>query len=339
MLDIFNNDAWGIVRLTARINDLPYVPGQISRQGYFQEDGVDVLQIAVERDNHTLRLVGPTPRGGPGEVRAHDEGNMRLLAIPHFQREDSVLADEVQGRRVFGGDTEQLETVLARVDRKVAVHLRDFDMTMEHQRIGAIKGIVTNKKGGVMYNLYQEFDVTPPTPIAMNLQLETTDLQAKGREIQYKIEDALDAPYEGIDAWVGRGFFEKLVSHKSNIEAYKWLADRDRLLGNPDPDVFEAHGITWRRYRTGMKAQVANGGVGFIGENECRFVVRGVPDLFLTRFGPADYMETVNTQGLPRYLKSIPRRDDKGVDLQIQTNPINICTRPDILFSAVPGAS
>lgn len=335
MLDLFNNDAFSVVSLTARINDRPYLPGQIGAAGYFEEAGVTTTTIAIEKEGkETLRLVGPTPRGGPGETRTFNEGEIRSFIIPHFEREDSLLADEVQGRRAFGGEGQEVETVLSRIDYKMRVHLQDFDATVEHQRVGAIKGIVTNKKGGVMFNLYQAFDITAPDAISMSLNDEATDLMARSRAIRYMIEDAFDAPYSGIDAWCGRNFYEKFVGHKYNRDAYKALQDRQALLGQASVDSINLFDINWNRYRTGSRATTANGGAGFIGPDECRFVLRGVPGLFITRFAPADYMETVNTEGLPRYMKQIPRRDDKGVDIQVQTNPINMCTRPDVLFSA-----
>lgn len=338
MLNIFENDAFSVVRLTTRINDQPYVPGQISRAGYFEEDGIDTLYFGLEKRPEGLALVGPTPRGGPGETIVLGEDEVRLFPVPHFQRDDALLADEVQGRRAFGTEDE-LETVLSRIDRKIARHLRDFDATLEHQRVGAIKGIVTNKAGGVMINLYTHFEIAAPTPIYFALDTSTTDLRAKGRELTYLLEDALDGTYSGIDAWCGREFWDKLTSHKYLRDAYVALQDRNKLLGRMETDDIEAFGIHWHRYRTGAKAQAANGAVPFIAADEVRFVPRGVPELFLTRFAPADYMETVNTPGLPRYMKTIPRVDDKGVQIQVQTNPLNICTRPEILFSGKVAAS
>jgi hypothetical protein len=61
----------------------------------------------------------------------------------------------------------------------------------------------------------------------------------------------------------------------------------------------------------------------------------GVPDLFITRFAPADYVETVNTIGLPRYAKQIPMRNGKGIELEVQTNPINLCTQPGVLLKGL----
>lgn len=333
MINVFQNDAFSVVSLAGRINDLPYVPGQISRAGYFSEEGINTTFVAIEKRPNGLALVGPTPRGGVGETIAHPEDEKRLFAVPHFQRDDSVLADEVQNRVEFGTE-EQLESYLRRIDRKVQRHLRDFDATLEHQRVGAIKGIVTNKAGGVMFNLYTQFEISAPTPLVFNLADASTNLQDKAKALRYLLEDALDSGYDGIDAWCGRNFWDQFTGHKFLRDAWIALQDRQRLVGGGEIDRMEVFDIRWMRYRTGAKAQAATGNVPYIGANECRFVPRGVPDLFITRFAPADYEETVNQEGLPRYVKVIPKLNGKGADLEIQTNPINLCTRPEVLFSA-----
>ena len=336
MLDVFNDDAFSVVRLTARVNDLPYVAGQISRAGYFDSDGIDTLYVGIERRPEGLALVGMTPRGGPGETIAHDRDSMRLFPVPHFQRDDALFADEVQGVRRFGTE-DQVETVLERLDRKVSRHFRDFDLTLEHQRVGAIKGIILDKKGQVYMNLFNEFGITEPAALNFELGTEATNVRAKARTLSNMVEDALDTPYSGIDAWVGRDFWAALIDHKSVRETFLNTAQAAELRGD-DPDVFEFGNIRWMRYRTGVKGQAANGNTPFIAANEARFVVRGVPDLFITRFAPADYLETVNTMGLPRYAKTMTRRDDKGVDIQVQMNPISMCTRPEVLHRAVMSA-
>lgn len=338
MLDIFNNDAFSLVRLTARVNDLPYVPGQIGAAGYFEEDSIDTTYFGLEKRPEGLALVGPTPRGGPGETIVLEEDEMRLFKVPHFQRDDHLLADEVQNRRAFGTENE-LETVLGRIDRKINRHLRDFDATLEHQRVGALKGIITNKAGGVMLNLYNQFEITQPAPIFFDLDNADTDLRQKSSEIIYRLEDALDQPYTGIDAWCGRTFWDKFVGHKYVKDAYIALKDRQGLLGQAEVNFIDLFGIRWYRYRTGQKAIAANGSAPYIGNNECRFVLRGVPELFITRFAPADYLDTVNTPGLPRYLRQQVRKDNKGVDIEVQTNPITLCTKPEVLFSGRVEAS
>ena len=57
----------------------------------------------------------------------------------------------------------------------------------------------------------------------------------------------------------------------------------------------------------------------------------GVPDLFITRFAPADYEETVNTMGLPRYMRQYMMPNGKGRHIEVESNPISLCTRPTAL--------
>lgn len=102
------------------------------------------------------------------------------------------------------------------------------------------------------------------------------------------------------------------------------------MLRQDVPDVFQFGGATWERYKTGAKA-TANFGAPYIAAAEARVVVKGVPDLFITRFAPADYEETVNTIGLPFYMKQEPKRFGKGRDIEVQMNAINLCTKPKTL--------
>ena len=50
---------------------------------------------------------------------------------------------------------------------------------------------------------------------------------------------------------------------------------------------------------------------------------------------PPDYIETVNTLGLPRYAKAIPSDNNKSVRLEMQTNPLSLCLRPRALIKGL----
>ena len=60
--------------------------------------------------------------------------------------------------------------------------------------------------------------------------------------------------------------------------------------------------------------------------------------MFLTRFAPADYLETVRGIGLPYYTKTAPMRMNKGIQLESQSNPLNINTRPDAVIRLKAGS-
>lgn len=321
---------FSVLALTAAINNQPFVPGQLGATGIFEEDGVAVTTIKIEENNGTLALIEPTPRGGPGQTIGDDDRRVIPFEIDHYEINDAVLADETQGVRMFGSD-DQLETVQNRVDSKLSTHARAHDATLEHQRVGAIKGVILSGKGKVLHNLYDRFGLAVPAPIALgiNAQVEGIATKIKG-DVVYSIEDELDAPYDHIHAMCGRDFHDALWDQKEVRETF--LADNmGYQLRDGAPDVFTVGKVTFERYRTGKKATAANGGAAFIAADEARVFPVGVADLFITRFAPADLEETVNTIGLPRYAHQYAMPNGKGRHLDSQMNAISLCTRPGVL--------
>ena len=65
------------------------------------------------------------------------------------------------------------------------------------------------------------------------------------------------------------------------------------------------------------------------------FFPEGIEGLFEIYYAPADTFETVNTLGQQLYARTIPDRDrDEWVRLEIESNPLPICTRPQVLRQA-----
>ena len=328
MVDIWDGEGFTIESLTAAINNEPYRPGQISASGIFEEEGVNTTRISLEERNGKLGLVEPTARGGPGETTDDESRTLVPFDIDHFQRDDSVLADEVQNVRAFG-TTDQLETIQGRVERKGMRHAQDLTMTLEHLRIGAIKGNVTSKSGRVLHDLYSRFGIPVPAAVSLELDVDATKVASLWQDVLYSIEDDLDEPYDGVHVFTGRDFHKALWTHKSVTETFLYHGGAT-VLRQDVPDVFQFGGATWERYRTGAKA-TTDLGAPYIAAAEARVVVKGVPGLFITRFAPADYEETVNTVGLPFYMKQYPKPNGKGRQIEVQMNPINICTKPKTL--------
>ena len=122
-------------------------------------------------------------------------------------------------------------------------------------------------------------------------------------------------------------FFKTLVDQKLVRETYLNYQAAAELCGEV-ADKFPFGGIMFERYRTGAKATAANSNTAFIAANEGRVVVTGVPNLFIERYAPADYTETVNTMGVPRYAFQYESENRKSRKLEMQSNPIMVCTQP-----------
>lgn len=334
MLDIFNNDAFSVARLTTVIEDMPHIPSRLRSLGLFAVDRVDTTTIMVEKKGGVLMLVPPTPRGGPGNTMTDSKAELRPLPIPHFEINGAVYAEEVQNVRAFGTEN-GLVTVAAKVGQRLRDHGNSHDATEEYARMGAVTGIVTYA-GGSSLNLFTEFGVTQLAEVDFDLDNATPAAGALRKTCAGVIRSVTNElggiGAGGFRAFCGDNFFDDLLQHPEVRATYDGWSEakilRESYLG-PDRmetyGIFEFGGIVWENYRGNV------GGKAFVNTDKCHIFPMGVPGLFRTAYAPADYVETVNTLGRQRYARQYPMQNGKGVHLDSQFNALQYCTRPRVL--------
>lgn len=330
MLDIFKGDAFSVFALTDAINNAPFIPGRLGQIIDWNESGVPTTSIGIEQINGVLSLINPTPRGGPGDDIAKQKRTLRKLAIPHYQRDDGIMADEVQGVRAFGEES-QVRTVQGVVNARLAEHARDFDATLEYQRVGAVTGIILNGDATTLYNLFTEFGVSAQTEVDFNLDASTSTgaVRTACSQVVRTIAKALGGqPFSGIHAICSDTFWDALIANVEVRASYLQQQEASQLREGTAYQTLNFGGITFENYRGGIGTEEAT---AFIATDKAYFFPVGVPGFFRTVYAPADYIETVNTIGLPRYAKQFPMMNDKGVMLEMQMNALNYCTRPRAL--------
>jgi len=310
--------AFELTTLTAAINAAPYVPYRIGQLGLFEEQGVTTTTAKVEQLNGSLSLVTTAPRGGPGQVVLADKRRELTFGIPHIPALAGLDADELQGVRLFGSES-QFDGVTAARDRLLAKMRTSLEMTIEAHRLGAIKGQILDKDGSVLQDLFSAFGVTQLTH-GFALPTAGTKVKTKVAEALKKMEDALGGvSYAGVRVLCGTDFFNALVSH-DNVEKYYVNQPASASLTGDPLQAIQFAGVTWERYRGVSGCSIA--------DDDAYMLPLGVPGLFITRYAPANYIETVNTLGIPMYAKAQERGLGKGYDIEAQTNPLNLCTRP-----------
>ena len=322
-MDIFNDDAFSVVSLTKAIEDTPFVPGRVGQLGIFSEEGVSTTSISIEKIGSTVSLVPAASRGSSGRPMGNDKRQMIPFTATHLPQRASILADEVQNLRAFGSESE-VETAQRLMNRKLAKMRRDLDTTIEYQRIGAIKGSILDSDGTTeLLNLHTAFG-TSVTSHNLVLGTAGTPVRNKVIEARRKMEAALGGlTYSGARVLCSASFFDALVGH-AKVEAAFDRYMNGEFLREDQRGGFYFAGVFWEEYR----GQV--GATKFIADGEAWMVPEGVPDLFVTNYAPADYMETVNTLGQAYYAKQEPKDFNKGIDVETQSNPIHICTRPAV---------
>ena len=328
MINSFESDAFSLTSLTEAINILPNQYGKLAEMNLFPQKSVRTRTICVEEQNGVLNLL-PTQRpGGPAVFADNVKRKMRSFTIPHIPYDDVVLPEEIQGVRAFGSESEL--QVMANI---VAEHLQRMRnkhaITLEHLRMGALKGNIVDADGSTLYNLYSEFEITQKT-VNFALSTASTDVKKKCLEVVRHIEDNLRGEImSDIHCLVSPEFFDALTSHSKVKEAYERWQD-GAALRNDMRSGFPFAGIIFEEYR-GQATDINGVTRRFIAEGEGHCFPLGTTQTFVTYFAPADFNEAVNTLGLPLYAKQTARKFDRGIEIHTQSNPLPLCLRPSVL--------
>jgi len=336
MQNPFQNPGFSMASLTAAINLLPNRYGRLEELNLFPAKPVRTRSVVVESRDGTLNLLPSLPVGSPSTQNKHDKRRLHSFVVPHIPLDDVVLPEEVQGIRAFGSESD-LETVA----HVLALHLDSIRnkhaITLEHLRIGALKGVILDADGSVLHNLYDDFNLDPTT-VNFQLTTEATKVRTKCTEVVRTITDNLRGEFmTGIRCLCSPTFFAKLTEHASVIKAYENYA-QGAMLRDDVRNGFAFGGIVFEEYlgkASYLDAAGASQTREFIADGEAHAFPLGTVDTFATYFAPADFNETVNTLGQPLYAKQEPRKFERGTDLHTQSNPLPMCHRPGVLVKLV----
>lgn len=331
LLDVFNDDAFGVLSLTEAIDKLPYKPGRIGRMGLFNESGINSLQVAIEERHGKLSLIQSRARGTAQQTESRRSRVMRSFTVPHLPEDDAVMADEVQGVRQFGSES-NVEGVAAVVNEKMAALKANHEVTWERHRISAIHGTLLDADDSVIFNWFTEFNISETTKDFV-FTTDSTDVKAVALSVIRAMDVALGGtPYSGIHAFCGNNFFDALVNHPMvkdtylRFQEFRFAREQQAATGLTGDGGFLWGDIWWENYRGSV------GSTAFVDTDIARFVPLGTNGIFKRYNAPADFVEAVNTIGKPLYAKQERMKFDKGIELHTQSNPLHICTRPAVLI-------
>lgn len=351
-MDIFNDEAFGLVSMVAAVNEIDNIPGRAGELVFSGiAEGVNTTTVAIERKGTALALIPTSTRGGPAPQEKQDKGKLFSLDIPHIKEEETIAASSIQGVREFGTTNvlRGAQTVVQGQLRKITAKM---DLTLEHLRLGALKGIIRDADGSVIRNLFTDFGVAAPSDFHFNFDAWTSDkdfadsVRVNCQKLtRYMRRNAKMTLPSTAKVWMfcGDNFFDRLVEHPTvKKTAFGW--DRaEQLLGdNYANGVFYFAGVFFENYAgtddvTGEEASdgAMTGKVG-IASDEARAFLTGVPGLYGEYYAPGDFFDTVNTIGLPRYARmAMDDEFQRYVKVHVQQNPLPICLRPQTLVRAL----
>lgn len=314
-------DHFHLSTLTQSINTLVEPTYFLSGLNLFDEQPVETTYVAVEFRDGQITLIPNKPRGSEGTVpKGLVRGQPKLLQAAHLPVKDEILADVVQNIRAFGTASE-LETLQSKVNQRLSIMRKSIDATLEYHRWGALKGLVMDADGTtVLVNLFEFFGLTAPAPRVIDFADTKVDLQIM--DATDAVDDVLNgASRTGFIALCGKDFNNQFHASKALKDDVRLLRDGEQAR-NDLRSAYQYKDVNFYRCPEKIAGQFA------VAPNEALLIPTGVDGMFNMRFAPGDYVETVNTPGLPYYATVEPKKHNKGFDFEAQSNPITWCARP-----------
>lgn len=340
-LDIFNNDYFSLGQLAAALDKEPYLPDTLARLGLFEPEplrGTDI--VLVEKRDNVLSLVPMSERGAPGNTRENEKRDIRPFQTRRMFEYDRLQASELFKIRAFGTESE-LQQVQSETMRRMVRTRRNFELTWESLRLGAVQGIVTfptGSSGPTSQNWYTEWGINQPAEIDFALDEvdssgnNTSDVRGKCHQVTRAMKrNAKGAWVVGrtrVHCLCGDTFYDQLINHTQVRRTFEnWEAAR-ALREDGAFQVFEYAGIAFENYQgTDDNSTVA------ISATEAKFFPVGAQGVFKVAWAPGETFADLGAPGMPVYPMIVPeaRANPRWVDIELYSYPLFMCLRPEML--------
>ena len=327
-----------VTDLTEELVSIPNEYGLINQLGIFDVEPVSQHTVTFEASDRVIGLIGDKVRGERNNVSKDGKRVMRSYAIPHFPLDDYITPQDVQGQRAYGEEgAERLASVQA---RKLTTIRKSHAATLETARAKMItSGDIYAPNGTVVGNVYTDFGVTRKQ-VAMDLTNAATDILGKQREIVDHIQDNImsgETPSE-IIALCSPSYFDAYISQAGVKEAYKFYTSTQEPLRNGNWSQFRHGDITLIRYNGKFK-DASGVSQALIPDGDAYYLPLDTSDTFKTYFSPANKFDLANTLGEQAYIFEYADGKGSKIEIESESNLINILRRPAIVVRAVAGAS
>lgn len=337
-LDVFNQDAFSAAELTAAVDKMDFVPGFLgSIPNLFVPDPVRTEEIWIEERETGAVILPTSPRGAPPHQTAGDRRKARAFKTVRIADASRITAAELQNIRPFGRSQDELMALQIEIARRQFKIKRNFDLTWENLRMGAVLGTVLDSDGTtVIYNWATEFGQTIPNEVDFDLDAASP---AEGA-VRKKCTAAKRSILQGLKGvgsptsivgLCGDAFWDDLTSHPEVVKTYTgWAAAADLRNG---------HGAAYSMFRYGEIDFVNYRGTDdgttlTVGTDKCKFFPVGA-GIFRWAMSPGESFDFVNTPGLPTYSNIVLDKDrNSWADVEMYSYPLPVCTMPQALYRA-----
>ena len=332
-MDVFKQDAFSAISLSAAVDKLDYVPDTISKiNGLFVPDPVRTEAIWIEERSTGAIILPFSPRGSAPHQTGGDGRKARAFKTLRYGDASRITASELLGIRSFGSEVD-LKTVQQEVARRQFKIKQNNQFTKEYHKFNCITAAkVLDADGTVMYDWATEFGQAIPNEIDFDLDNANPATGAVRKKVVAMRRKMLQN-LKGVGSptriigLCGDAFWDDLISHPEIEKTYlNWAAASDlRNNHGTEWSEFTYADVTWVNYRG------TDDGTFGVGTDKVKFFPVGA-GIFRWAMSPGERFEHVGTLGQEAYSNIVLDKDrDSWADVEVYSYPLPVCTMPSAL--------
>lgn len=335
-MDVFNDDAFGAISMTAAVDKVGYKPSYLSRlPGLYDPVPVRTTSIFIEERHNAPALIQTSPRGAPPNQKGGEKSKARAFETARIAQASRIQAHQLQNIRAFGSETE-VKAVQIEVARRQFLMRQDVELTKEYHLLGMVQGKFIDADGSVIYDWASEFGQAIPAEIDFDLDAANPKTGAVRNKCSSVIRATkknllgLGGLNVSVHALCGDEYYDALTQHPEVIRTFEnWSAAADLRNAHGEPwGAFTYGSITWHNYRGSDDGKVG------IASQKARFFPMGA-GIFQIAYAPAETFDFVNTLGEELYSWIVRDKDRNAwADVEMYSYPLPVCTMPQALGAA-----
>jgi Phage major capsid protein E len=334
-MDVFKQDAFSAVNLTAAIDKEGFVPqmlGTIPNLFIPPPLGQPHSKaIFVEVRDKEPMLIQTSPRGTFPDDGRTDEKTRAVIPFVTRKlfRKRRIEAAELAGIRAFGTITE-VQSLEMMVQRLTYLIQRDMALTWENMRLGTVQGMFVDADGTILQDYTQAFGQPLPAEVTFTFPATANGaVRAQCTQIKRAVTRALKGlggTGVAVHAIASDSWWDAFISSAEVRTTYQ-AQEALRLQEDVTWSDFSFGGITFHNYRgTDDASTVA------VPDKKVKFFPVGA-GVFQRVQAPADErFEFVDTVGQDAYTWVVvdPYRNS-WADVEMASYPLFMCTMPSAL--------
>lgn len=334
--------AGGLTDLSEQINIVPNTWGVLNQLGVFRHEHGTQRTVLIPRDQDEVSVLEDRNWNERNQTVGHKKKDMIALQVPHYPADDAIYPADINGVLDWddpeGGAALSLDKVRAwKMERLRNAHA----LTLEKARFQLMKdGTVYAPNGTVVVDYYNEFDAGSRHTEGIDLSDENNNPKsAIEDEVYGRIQDNIQdgTVVSDIVAVCSPSFFNALTSNPFVFESYQYFQQpqgagvlNQRMGTGRGLDarhrVFTYAGVTFIEVRGGA------GGVPFVEDKKAYAFPMGT-DIFRTKFAPAERFGSVNQEAMESYYFEFASDKNDKIEIETETNFLNIVTRPECIVT------